>query len=83
MFLAIIHPAAGYTYMSCMYIRSLLEKNFQVWNFSISEEEKQNLERVQKFVCKIILNSRYSDYEDALYVLNLESLEKRREVIKV
>ena len=47
-------------------IRSMLEKSCQVWNFSVSEEEKQDLERVQKVACKIILKDDFETYKLAL-----------------
>ena len=61
-----------------LYIRSILEQNCQVWHFSLSEEERINLERVQKVAFKVILKSRYIDYESALKILGLKTLEERR-----
>ena len=40
-----------------LYIRSILEQSCQVWHFSITQEEKGDIERVQKVACRIILNS--------------------------
>ena len=37
------------------YIRSILEYNSNVWFSSISNEERENIERVQRVACKIIL----------------------------
>ena len=37
------------------YIRSVLEQNAVVWHFALTEQNKQDLERVQKSFCKIIL----------------------------
>ena len=67
------------TLIYIMYIRSILEQSCQVWHFSIKEEEKQDLERVQKVACKIILNKDYTDYEQALAVLKLDKLIDRRQ----
>ena len=61
-----------------LYIRSILEQNCQVWHFSLSEEDKISLERVQKVAFKVILKSRYIDYENALKVMQLKTLEERR-----
>ena len=36
-----------------LYIRSMSEQSCQVWHFSLTEEEKDDIERVQKVVCKI------------------------------
>ena len=62
-----------------LYIRSIVEQNCQVWHYSLTEEDQTHLERVQKVACKVILQQDYSDYEEALSKLNLDSLFKRRE----
>ena len=64
-----------------LYIRSILEHSCQVWHYSITEEEKDDFERVQKVACKIILKNRYSSYEQALDILNLDTLDDRREIL--
>ena len=64
-----------------MYIRSILEYNSNVWFSSITEEEKENLERVQSVACKIILKEEYISYEQALHYLNLQTLEERRQIL--
>ena len=62
-----------------LYIRSILEQNCQVWHHAITQEEKSDLERVQKVALKIILKDRYTTYEQALTHLNLDYLSIRRE----
>ena len=62
-----------------LYIRSVVEQNCSVWHHSLSQEDQANIERVQKVACKIILQSLYSDYEEALSLLGLETLFQRRE----
>ena len=62
-----------------LYLRSILEQSCQVWHYGITEEEKSDLERVQKVACKVILRERYVDYPSALKILNLEPLTKRRD----
>ena len=61
-----------------LYIRSVLEHNCQVWHFSLTEEDKQSLERVQKVAFRLILGSNYRGYEHALLDLDMDSLEERR-----
>ena len=63
--------------------RSILEQSCQVWHFSITQEEKSDIERVQKVACRDILNSRYENYESALEVLELDTLEDRRYSLSV
>jgi hypothetical protein len=65
----------------CMYIRSMLEYNSNVWFSSITQEEKNNLERVQRIACKIILKENYTYYEEALDKLNLQNLNDRRSIL--
>ena len=60
------------------YVRSILEQSCQVWNFSLTEENINDLERVQKNAFQIILGERYSTYESALNMLNLDDLQTRR-----
>ena len=61
------------------YIRSILEQSCQVWHSSLSQENIDDLERIQKSAITIILAQKFENYEDALIKSNLESLEKRRE----
>ena len=61
-----------------LYIRSILEQSCQVWHFSLCDEDKSSIERVQKVACRIILQSQYLNYEQALEVLHLEKLTDRR-----
>ena len=60
-----------------LYIRSILEHSCQVWHHSITQEEINDFERVQKVACKIILKNRYSSYDLALDILNPDTLEDR------
>lgn len=60
------------------FIRSKLEQSAVVWHSSLTEGNRKDLERVQKAAVKIILKDSYSNYEEALKTLNLESLDKRR-----
>ena len=42
---------------------------------------KEKLERVQKSALRIILGDQYINYKNALKILNLQSLEQRREFL--
>ena len=59
-------------------IRSVLELAVPAWQGGISQAEKQDLERIQKCACHIILGTEYQSYRSALKTLNLETLETRR-----
>ena len=71
-------PKIDLVQIYCMYIRSVLEFNSCVWYSSITQEEKNNIERVQKIACRVILKENYTTYEDALESLKLQNLEQRR-----
>ena len=64
-----------------LYIRSILEQSCVIWHFSLTEDDKSDLERVQKVACKIILQEDYESYEQALGELNLQPLSVRRDIL--
>ena len=64
-----------------LYIRSLLEQSCTVWHSGLSDENKQDLERIQKSALKVILKDSYKSYEHALNVLEMETLDDRREIL--
>ena len=59
-------------------IRSILESNCVIYHPMLTQEDSNDLERVQKIVLKIILDTRYSDYHQACLLLNLQTLHIRR-----
>ena len=62
-------------------IRCVLELAAPAWQGSLSQVEKQDLERVQKSACHIILGESYSSYRDSLNILGLDPLESRRNTL--
>ena len=71
-------PLGDLVHLYCIYVRSILEFNCCVWHFSLTQEQKSDIERVQKNALKIILKQNYVSYENALKKTNLISLEDRR-----
>ena len=59
-----------------MYVRSILEYSVTVWHSSITEENRNNLEKVQKTAFKIVLGHRYKTYKNALNILNLDKKKR-------
>ena len=60
-------------------IRSKLDSSSVVWHSSLNEKEINTLERCQKAAVKVILKkNNYKNYEDALKMLDLDSLQVRR-----
>ena len=64
-----------------LFVRSQLEQSCVVWHSSLTEQQKSDLERVQRSALKIILGEKYESYKKALIVLDLEPLEERREYL--
>ena len=64
-----------------MYIRTVIEFNSNVWFSSITQDENNDLERIQKVECKIILKDSYTNYDEALKRLNLQNLSERRTML--
>ena len=48
------------------------------WQGGLSQAEKSDLERIQKTACHIILGQKYESYNNALQLLELDTLEYRR-----
>ena len=62
-----------------LYIRSVLEYCSTVWHSTLTVEQNNDIEKVQKLSLRIILGSDYTDYQSALDYFGLESLASRRE----
>ena len=62
-----------------IFCRSILEQSCVVCGTSLTLENKDDLERTQKALAKLILREKYKNYDNALLLLNLETLEKRRQ----
>ena len=56
-----------------------MEMACPVWHPYLNRADCKELERVQKSALSIILGSQYTFYDSALDILNLETLENRRE----
>ena len=64
-----------------LFVRSQLEQSAVVWHSSLTEQNRNDLERVQKSALKVILGEKYQSYNKALIELNLETLEERRNTL--
>ena len=60
------------------FIRSILEKSAVVWHSSLTNKNRQTLERVQKAAVKIILKNNYRNYKQGLNYLKMDTLDERR-----
>jgi hypothetical protein len=61
------------------YIRSILEQSAVVWHASLTAQNIEDLERIQKSAFKIILKKKYINYNQACELLSLYSLKDRRQ----
>ena len=66
-----------------VFCRSVIEQSSVVWHSSLTQENTDDLERTQKSFCKIVLREKYNSYENALMILNMESLKDRRESLSL
>ena len=60
-------------------IRSLLELAAPAWHGAITQEERTDIERIQKSAAHIILGEDYFSYKVALKFLHLDTLQSRRD----
>ena len=60
-------------------VRSILELAVPAWQGAITQEDRNDIERVQKAAHHIILGDKYVSYRTALKQTGLQTLEARRE----
>ena len=86
----LLNAAAGFTsdkndlkniYLT--FIRSVLEQSAVVWHSSLTQKNRQDLERVQKAAVRVTMANNYSTYKNGLKVLKIDILEKRRDVLSL
>ena len=58
--------------------RSVLELAVPAWTPALTNSESNQIERVQKTACAIILGENYKSYKRALKTLNMKTLKVRR-----
>ena len=59
----------------------ILEQSCPVWHSSLTAENREDFERIQKTSLKLILGQKYKNYEHAMNILELESLQDQRQAI--
>ena len=55
-----------------LYVRSILEQSSVVWHSSLTKENSEDLERVQRAALRIILGKDFKNYDDALIKADLD-----------
>ena len=66
---------------SKIFVRSQLEQSSVAWHSSLTEQQKNDLERVKESALKIILWAKYESYQKTLNILDLEPLDQRRDFL--
>ena len=61
------------------YLRIMMISFCVVWHSSITIQQRAMLERLQKTAFRIILKNSYESYDNALKVMNMDTLDNRRE----
>ena len=59
-------------------IRSIVEMAVPVWHSGLTKKQSRSIERIQKISFRIILDTKYQTYNNALVLLESETLEQRR-----
>ena len=62
-----------------LYVRSILEYCSVVWHSTLTVQQSDDIENVQKLCLKVILGSAYNGYDNALQMCSMERLIMRRE----
>ena len=82
----ILHTAAKFTsnisdlkIIYNQFIRSVLEYGSNVWHSGLTKQNRNDIERLQRGAVKIILKNNYETYSKALKLLNMDSLDLRRD----
>ena len=52
-----------------------------VWSTSLTQEDENKIDRVQKIALRIILRENYQSYDNALQIPSLQTLKTRRDIL--
>ena len=64
------------SYLQILRLGVFLSPSIVVWHNSLTQENSDNLERVQKSAIRIILGQSFDDCEEALEKVELDSLKQ-------
>ena len=63
------------------YCRSVLEQSAVLWQGALTEHNRATLERTQRTFVKLILGRKFESYQKSLQVLDLPTLDQRRNIL--
>ena len=61
-----------------LFCRSVFDQSCIVCGTSLTQENVRDLERTQTIFAKLVSKEKYTNYENAINLLDLDSLEERR-----
>ena len=86
----LLHTAAKFTKerndlksIFITYIRPILEQSLVVWHSSLTCENSADLERVQKGAIRLIMGTKFDNYEKSLDLLRMKKLSERRTILSL
>ena len=65
------------------YCRSVLEQSAVLWQGALTEQDRATLDRTQRTFTKLILRRKYESYKKSLQVLDLPTLDERRNFLSL
>ena len=65
------------------YIRPILEQSSVVWHSSLTCENSADLERVQKAAIRLIMGTKFEDYQKSVDLLRMKKLSERRTILSL
>ena len=76
---SVVATTEDMVHLLVVFCRSVLEQSCVVWHSSLTQEQAQKIENIQKTSLKIILGENYIDYPTALEWTGLKELFLRRQ----
>ncbi|KAI8513483.1 hypothetical protein Bbelb_101220 [Branchiostoma belcheri] len=72
-------PQSHLASVYCGYIRPMLEYAAPCWSAGLTKKQSDDIERIQKRACRIMMGQQFLSYTDALEHLGLQRLSERRQ----
>ena len=60
------------------FIRTHAEQSCTVWSSGLTKGNEKDIEIIQKSAVRLILGNKYPTYQEALQILNIQTLKERR-----
>ena len=60
-------------------VSGCLEYCSTVWHIGLTDADSKDIERIQRAAMRVVMGNKYEGYEEALKLMKLDSLKRRRE----